>query len=167
MNDKILYRSDSSSNTFSFVLISALYVFVIFVCAAMFHQRPGMSIMGMVGAFVLLLSTSRGSIIVFGDRLVILNKRLLPGFSDSQEFSFAGIVKIEANLSVTPGTDLLSFLFSSSYTARTVKNILSITNKDGSTVDLSPKIYKAELRKAIECIHAHSHIKIDIQGDDI
>lgn len=104
---------------------------------------------------------------VFDDRFVILNKRLLPGFSDKNEFLFSGVTKIEANLSLTPTTDVLSFLFRSSSSVRSVKNTLSITNKDGSTVNLSPKIYKTELRKAIDCIHQHSRIKVEIQADDI
>ena len=105
--------------------------------------------------------------IVFDDRFVILNKRLLPGFSDKNEFLFSGVTKIEANLSLTPATDALSFLFRSSSSIRVVKNLLSITNKDGSVVNLSPKIYKDELRKAIQCIHQHSRIAVEFQADDL
>lgn len=166
MNDKILYQSNSSSNTFGFMLSLVLCLFAFFFCATLFKQRPGTSILGMLAAFVFLLSNSRGSVIVFGDRFVILNKRLLPGFSDRTEFLFSGITKIEANLSLTPSTDLLSFLFRSSSNG-VLKNTLSITNKDGSVASLSPKIYRADLRKAIECIHAHSRIKVEIQAEDI
>jgi hypothetical protein len=166
MNEKVLYQSRSSVNTFAFVFSLVLCGCAMLFCAMLFTQAPGRSILGMVVAFFFLIYRSTGSIIVRSDRFIVVNKRLLPGFSDRVEFPFSGIAKIEANLSLTPGIDVLSFLFSNS-TSKVVKNTLCIVGKDGSVSKLSPKIYKDELRKAIECIHAHSRIPVEFQGNDI
>jgi hypothetical protein len=166
MSKKILYQSKSGFNAFAFVFWILLCVAFMLGCATQFSHAPGASGLGMVVAFVFLISSSRGSIIVREDRFIVVNKRLLPGFSDRTEFPFSGIARIEANLSLTPGIDVLSFLFSNS-TSKVVKNTLTITNKDGSVSHLSPRIYKDELRKAFQCVHQHSHIPIDYQGNDL
>jgi hypothetical protein len=166
MNGKILFQSKTGSGTVRFMAMLVICVVVFFAAATQFSKAPLSSLFWMVVAFIFLLSTSSGRIVVLGDRFIITNKRFLPGFSDTTEYAFSGIAKIEANLSLTPGTDVLSFVFATGH-SRVVKNILSITNKDGSVVNVTPKIYKDDLRKAVQCIQRHSRIEVDIQGNDI
>ena len=166
MNSKILFQSNSGFNAFTFFFWEVMCVVIIFSGAVAFSHAPGSSVLAMVLAFIFLLANSRGSVIVSEDRFVILNKRLLPGFSDRSEFAFADVARIEANLSLTAATGILSTLFATGHD-NVVKNTLTITGKDGSVTNLSPKIYKDDLRKAILCIGRHSHVKVEIQGNDI
>lgn len=166
MNTKVLYQTNSGFNAFTFFFWEVMCVVIIFSGAVAFSHSPGSSVLAMVVAFIFLLANSRGSVIVTEDKFMILNKRLLPGFSDRNEFAFADVARIEANLSLTPATGILNTLFATGHDI-VVKNTLSITGKDGSVTQLSPKIYKDELRKAVLCIQKHSHVKVEIQGDDI
>lgn len=142
------YRSRSGVAGTLFVLWLLTCIFAIVVLVLLFDAIPGISVMAMFGFLASLAATSKGSITVCEDRFRVQNFRLLPGFSDREEFNYSEIACIEARPSL-------------------IRSTVYIRYKDGSMTRLSMTIDGSAMREALDCIRKHSHIRVEIQGSEL
>lgn len=147
MRANILYRSRPGVSGIFFVLWLLVCGGCIGAFVVLFDETPGISVMGIFGFLASLAATSKGRITVSKDRFLISTIRLLPGFSDREEYAFSGIWKIEARLSI-------------------IRHTIFITYKDGSVDRITLLMDRGVLREALECIREHSHIRVDVMGSE-
>lgn len=165
MNNEVkILESISSFSIIRFYIYQFLCLALLIYVGRHFKENPILILFIMIVLLFVILMNSKGSIIIYNDKIQIVYKRLFRKMNTIKEYKFNEIASITADLPLTEAKHFFTELLPPTLSFVSIWNTITIKFNNNSNIELKSKIYREQYFEAFKAIKRQCNIDITVLG---